>query len=79
MPTVVRLSGCKICVYAGDHAPPHFHVVGPDWTAVIDIGSLEMTRGKGPRGALREAVEWAEDRENLDLLLAAWRILNDRA
>lgn len=78
MPTVARLSQCKICVYAGDHAPPHFHVVGPDWSVVIEIASLDLVKGRGPRSALAEVVEWVEKAENLALLAAEWKRLNDR-
>jgi hypothetical protein len=78
MPTIVRLNQCRICVYSGDHAPPHFHAVGPDWTAVIEIASLELIKGEGPIGALREVVEWAQDPENLALLSSEWKRLNER-
>jgi hypothetical protein len=78
MPEVVKLASCKICIYAGDHAPPHFHILGRGWSAVVDIASLELTKGGGPKGSLREAVRWAELPENLALLAAEWRRLNDR-
>jgi hypothetical protein len=78
MPEIARLTNCKICIYSGDHAPPHFHVRGRGWSATIDIASLELTKGKGPRGALREAVMWAGVPENLALLAAEWRRLNER-
>lgn len=76
MPEIVRLSSCKICLYPGDHAPPHFHIRGRGWSVVIDMASLELTRGRGPKPAIVEAVEWAK--ENLALLQAEWRRLNER-
>jgi hypothetical protein len=60
MPEVVRLSNCKICVYSGDHAPPHFHVRGPGWNVVISMGSLVVLKGKGPRADIAEAIAWEQ-------------------
>jgi hypothetical protein len=40
VPRVASLTNVALFVYAGDHAPPHFHVLGPDTDAVIDIRSL---------------------------------------
>jgi hypothetical protein len=30
MPRIERLAAVSIYIYADDHAPPHFHVKGPD-------------------------------------------------
>ena len=46
MPAIVRLSNSKICIFPGDHAPPHFHLKGPGWIASIDIVTLEILKGK---------------------------------
>lgn len=78
MPEIVRLSNAKICIFPGDHAPPHFHLMGPGWTAMIEIASLELLRGKAPRRDLAEAVAWALVPENLALLASEWRRLNER-
>jgi hypothetical protein len=41
MPRVATLrSGAAIYIYADDHAPPHFHLRGPESNAMIDMGSL---------------------------------------
>ncbi len=77
MPTIVRLSGCKVCVYAGDHAS-HFHVVGPDWSVVFEIASFDLMKGRGPRSALAEALTWAEEPQNLARLASEWNRLNVR-
>ena len=78
MPEIVRLSRCKICVFSGDHAPPHFHVLGPDVRASIDMVSLQILKGRGQRQALEQAIEWARDPANMAVLAAAWRKLNER-
>lgn len=57
MPCVRQLSGSKIYVYArGEHPPPHFHLVGTGWEAVIDIRTLTVTRGSAPNSDLAEAI-----------------------
>lgn len=78
MPTLVELARCKIQVYAGDHAPPHFKIYGPGSNANVAIETLEIIAGKADRKALREARAWASRPENRALLRAAWRRLNER-
>ncbi|MSO84668.1 MAG: DUF4160 domain-containing protein [Rhodospirillales bacterium] len=67
MPTLVELAKCKIQIYAGDHAPPHFKIYRPGTNANVAIETLEIIAGKAERKALREA-----------LLRAAWNRLNAR-
>ena len=76
MPRIHVLDNCAIYVYADDHAPPHFHVRGPDSDALIDIESLVVSRGVITRSDYAAAVEWA--RANRDVLLAKWSKLNER-
>ncbi len=78
MPEIVRLTNCKICVYAGDHAPPHFHVFGPNSNASIDIATLELMKGRIHRNDRDEAIAWASDPANLARLMAEWKRLNER-
>ncbi|MBK5956775.1 hypothetical protein CCR97_00860 [Rhodoplanes elegans] len=78
MPEIVRLNQCRICIYPGDHVPPHFHVRGPGWTASIQIGSFQVLKGSGPKSALEEAIRWARMPANLHRLCDEWRRLNER-
>ena len=73
-----QLSNCKIYIYPGDHNPPHFHLKGPNSRAMVDIVTLEVIAGKAFRIDLAEAREWAEKPENLAILVAEWRRLNER-
>ena len=77
MPTIYRLSNVKarVCMFP-DHAPPHFHLLGPGWAAVVDIRTLKVTRGHAPRGELKEVLAWAAT--NKRLLLSKWNELNER-
>jgi hypothetical protein len=78
MPTLIELSRCKIQVYAGDHAPPHFKIFGPGSNANVAIETLEVLAGKVDRRALREALDWAARAENRALLRETWNTLNAR-
>jgi hypothetical protein len=76
MPQVHRFTArVKICMYP-DHAPPHFHLRGPGWSAVIDLDSLAVVRGQAPKKEIRRAVEWAK--ANGRLLRLEWERLNER-
>lgn len=77
-PTLVALRTCKIQVYAGDHAPPHFKIYGPGSNANVAIETLEVIAGKVDRRALREARAWASRPANRARLREAWRTLNER-
>ena len=78
MPTLVELPNCKIQLYAGDHAPPHFKIFGPGSNANVAIETLEIIAGKAARKALREALDWASRPENRARLRAEWNRLNAR-
>ena len=74
MPTIRRFANCKIAIYADDHLPPHFHIEGRDFRAVVEIETLSVRAGDVRRAA--EAMDWAA--LNLDVLRAEWARLNQR-
>ena len=76
MPTYKVFDAFRVEVRSRDHAPPHFHVVGPEVHALIKIKDLQVLRGTISRKAYVEVVAWAEARE--DELMAEWRRLNER-
>lgn len=69
MPTVKEFDGFRIYMYFADHGRPHFHVVGPDFAALVAIDDLSILAGALPRQA-REALDWAE--ENKERLMDYW-------
>lgn len=71
-------SRAKIHVYAGDHAPPHFHVVGPDWSVSIAMSTYKQLgiRGNPPAVALAAAIAWAK--ANAIFLRGKWDENNER-
>jgi Domain of unknown function (DUF4160) len=71
MPTLYRTANWKIAMYAGDHLPPHFHVLMRDGREVqIEIATLVVMAGAVPPPVLRTALGWAE--RNRPLLGAEW-------
>lgn len=76
MPTFKQFDSFKIEVRAREHNPPHFHMIGPGFHALVDIRTLQVIRGTYSRKALAEAVAWAADQTNP--LLTEWRRLNER-
>lgn len=75
MATIQRFDTCKIAIYADDHHPPHFHIEGRGWRALVVIATLEVQAGDARRGG--EALEWAQ--ANRALLQAEWDRLNTRS
>lgn len=76
MPTFHRFDGFRIDLRSRDHNPPHFHLIGPDFHALIAIRTLEVLEGTYSRRALAEAVAWAAGRT--DELMTEWMRLNER-
>jgi hypothetical protein len=76
VPTFHRFSGFRLDVRSRGHAPPHFHVIGPDFHALIGMRDLQVKQGTISRRAYAEVVAWAADRT--DELLAEWSRLNER-
>ena len=60
MPTISSFYGILIRMYYDEHGPPHFHVEYQDYSASIDIHSLEVRVGRLPRRALNLVLDWAE-------------------
>lgn len=72
MPTIRRFATCKIAIYADDHMPPHFHIEGRGFRAIVDIKTLAVRAGNVRRAG--DAMAWA--RENIDLIQSEWDRLN---
>jgi hypothetical protein len=74
MSTVQRFAACKIAIYADDHMPPHFHIEGRGFRAIVEIETLAVRAGSARRAG--DAMVWA--RENKGLLRDKWRRPNRR-
>lgn len=72
VPQVVQLTASlSIWMYPRDHAPPHFHLIGPDTAVLVDLRDLRVIEGAYRRKDLKLAIAWAED--HADALWQAWR------
>jgi hypothetical protein len=76
MPEIIRFARSVLRMYADDHRPPHFHIVGPDFAVMVDIRGLEIISGEARSGDIAEALAWAKD--NRLTLEKLWRELNER-
>lgn len=72
MPTIRRFAACKIAIYADDDMPPHFHIEGRGFRAIIDIDTMTVRAGEIRRAA--DAMAWAH--ENIGLLRTEWARLD---
>ena len=76
MPTLHRLGAASVRMYADDHHPPHFHIVAPDFEALVQISDLTMIAGDATPKQIDEALAWAAGRQSW--LAAKWAELNER-
>lgn len=74
MAELSRFYGIVIRMYGNDHAPPHFHAVYADRSALVEIATLQMIRGNLPRHARNLVAEWAKVHQSE--LAESWQQLN---
>jgi hypothetical protein len=68
MPTLRRFGAISVRMYADDHRPPHFHIVGPDFQVLVRISDLAVIAGEARPAQIAEALSWARGhRETLAL------------
>ncbi|GAA3849551.1 DUF4160 domain-containing protein [[Pseudomonas] carboxydohydrogena] len=71
-----QIGNIIIRVYANDHLPPHFHAIGPDDAALIEIETLAVLAGSLQGAARRKVMAWAE--ANIEAIRAEWNRTNPR-
>lgn len=76
MPTLQRFGAASIRMYADDHHPPHFHIVGADFQVLVRIADLTIIAGAARKAQLAEAMAWAE--QHREFLALKWVELNER-
>ncbi|HLG12576.1 MAG TPA: DUF4160 domain-containing protein [Dehalococcoidia bacterium] len=59
MPRISRFYGISIYMFYNEHEPPHFHAKYSGFSAQVNIGSGQVTRGDIPRRARGLVAEWA--------------------
>jgi hypothetical protein len=65
-----------IRVNAMDHLPPHFHVVAPDFEALIEVETPAILRGDLAAAARKSVMAWIE--ANRAVIAAEWNRINPR-
>lgn len=63
-------------IWASDHLPPHFHAIGPDYEALVEIDSLLIIKGRLPNVMRRDVLMWAA--ANRALIAEEWNRINPR-
>ncbi len=74
MPTLAKIGNIKIQVFAGDHNPPHFHVVTPDEEVLVRLSNFTAMAGTLSSRSMDIALEWARAHE--EDLQNEWNRLN---
>jgi hypothetical protein len=64
-------------MYADDHHPPHFHIVAPDFQALVRVSDFAVIAGDAKPNEIAEALAWA--REHQQWLALKWVELNERS
>ena len=76
MPTLQRFGRVSIRMYADDHRPPHFHIVGPNFQILVRIADLTVIAGTARRREIAEAMAWAA--QHREMLTLKWVELTER-
>jgi hypothetical protein len=72
----MRFGAVSVRMYADDHRPPHFHIVGPDFEVIVRISDLTVIAGGARAAQISEAIAWARARR--EALALTWAELNER-
>jgi hypothetical protein len=59
MPEISRFFGIIVRMYYNDHQPPHFHVDYNEYSAEIQIDTLDILFGNLPKRVYSLVLEWA--------------------
>ena len=76
MPTIQRFGSVSVRMYADDHRPPHFHIVGPDFQVLVRLSDLTVIAGEARANQMAAAMAWA--RAHREELARKWAELNER-
>ena len=64
VPVIPRFAQCRVCMYAEDHPPPHFHVQMNDGREVwVEIATLAILRGGVATREIADVLTWARQRQ----------------
>ncbi|WP_413992955.1 DUF4160 domain-containing protein [Labrys okinawensis] len=75
MGKLYQIGNIIIRVYANDHLPPHFHIVAPDFQALVEIETKRMLKGS-IKSSRKEIEAWVS--ANIETIRAEWNRINPR-
>jgi hypothetical protein len=55
---VQRFGAISVRIYADDHRPPHFHIVGPDFQVLVRVSDLAVIAGEARPAQIAEPMDW---------------------
>jgi hypothetical protein len=66
MLTIGRIGSLDVMIFRNDHDPPHFHVIGREFSAKFTIADQELLSCKGRirRRDSREIEAWGQQHQN---------------
>jgi hypothetical protein len=66
MPTIGRIGSLDVMFFRNDHHPPHFHVIGDEFSAKFAIDNLALLSCKGRirRRDIRAVEVWGQKHRN---------------
>lgn len=71
MPTIRDFGDFRVVMYFGDHNPPHVHVVGPAFSAMMSIQDQSILAGELPRKVESAAITYVS--ESRSDLMTMWQ------
>ena len=74
MPTIGHIGSRDVMMFRNDHDPPHFHVIGNEFSATFTIDGCVLLSSKGRirRRDIRDVEEWGQKHQNA--LHLNWRL-----
>ncbi|MCD5406628.1 MAG: DUF4160 domain-containing protein [Desulfotomaculum sp.] len=71
MPVICEFLGFKVYIYFKDHQPPHIHLRGGGFEAMLSIADGQVLKGQLPNKLRVVAIAWV--RQEKDALLENWQ------
>ena len=77
MPTIGRIGALDVMIFRNDHDPPHFHVLGAEFSAKFAIadGVLLSSKGRIRRRDIRDIEDWGQ--KHRTALYLNWQLARD--
>lgn len=76
MGKLYQIGSIIVRVYANDHLPHHFHIIAPDFEALVNLRTMAIEAGELPASARKQVWPWIE--ENRAAIVVEWNRTNPR-